>query len=108
PDDYDFPWMMAENGAAFKAVKECLYYYRNHCECFRLTTHTPLSVKHREVGRILEKHNVGLLRRALILTRKYLQARLGSPSLYRNRLDKWIIEKTGYDVRRRWKPVRYR
>ncbi|MGH7835587.1 MAG: glycosyltransferase, partial [Candidatus Binatia bacterium] len=108
PDDYDFPWMMAENGAAFKAVKECLYYYRNHCECFRLTTHTPLSVKHREVGKILKKHKVGLLRRVLILTRKYLQARLGSPSLYRSRLDKWIIEKTGYDVRRRWKPVRYR
>jgi glycosyltransferase involved in cell wall biosynthesis len=108
PDDYDFPWMMAEHGATFKAVKECLYYYRNHCECFRLTTHIPLSVKHREVGRILKKHKVGLSRRVLVLTSKYLQARLGSPSLYRSRLDKWIIEKTGYDVRRRWKPVRYR
>jgi glycosyltransferase involved in cell wall biosynthesis len=108
PDDYDFPWTMAENGATFKAVKECLYYYRNHCECFRLTTHTPLSVNRREVGRILKKHKVRLLRRVLILTRKYLQARVGSPCLYRSRLDKWIIEKTGYDVRRRWKPVRYR
>jgi glycosyltransferase involved in cell wall biosynthesis len=108
PDDYDFPWTMAENGATFKAVNECLYYYRNHCECFRLTTHTPLSVNRREVGRILKKHKVGLWRRILILTRKYLEARVGSPCLYRSRLDKWVIEKTGYDVRRRWKPVRYR
>jgi len=29
-DDYDFPWTMAENGATFKAVIECLDYYRNH------------------------------------------------------------------------------
>jgi glycosyltransferase involved in cell wall biosynthesis len=108
PDDYDFPWTMAENGATFKAIKECLYYYRNHCECYRLTTHTPLSVNRREVGRILKKHKVGLWRRTLILTRKYLQARVGSPCLYSSRFDKWIIEKTGYDVRRRWKPVRYR
>jgi len=108
PDDYDFPWTMAENGATFKAVEECLYYYRNHCECFRLTTHTPLSVNRREVGRILKKHKVGLLSRLHILIRKYLRARVGSPCLYKNRLDKWITEKTGYDVRRRWKPVKYR
>ena len=108
PDDYDFPWTMAENGATFKAIEECLYYYRNHCECFRLTTHTPLSVNHREVGRILKKHNVRLAQRLHILTRKYVRARLGSPCLYRSRLDKWIVEKTGYDVRRRWKPVRFR
>lgn len=108
PDDYDFPWTMAENGATFKPIKECLYYYRNHCECFRLTTHTPLSVNRREVGRILKKHQVGILNRMLILTKKLIQAEVGSPCLYRSNLDKWIIEKIGYDVRKRWKPVKYR
>src|SRR5438034_8313687 len=108
PDDYDFPWTMAENGATFKAVTECLYYYRNHCECFRLTTHTPLSVNHREIGKILRKHHVSLLGRLYLLTRKRIRARLGSPCLYRSHLDKWIIEKTGYDVRRRWKQVNYK
>lgn len=108
PDDYDFPWTMAENGATFKAIKECLYYYRNHCECFRLTTHTPLSVNRREVGRILKKHNVGLVSRMLILTRKRIQAQVGSPCLYRSNFDKWITEKIGYDVRKRWKQIQYK
>src|SRR5215475_13786765 len=48
-DDYDFPWTMAENGATFKAVRDCLYYYRNHLECERLTTHRPLSVTKRGI-----------------------------------------------------------
>lgn len=25
PDDYDLPWTMAEHGAMFKAISECLY-----------------------------------------------------------------------------------
>jgi glycosyltransferase involved in cell wall biosynthesis len=25
PDDFDFPWSMAEHGAVFQAVRECLY-----------------------------------------------------------------------------------
>jgi glycosyltransferase involved in cell wall biosynthesis len=108
PDDYDFPWMMAEHGATFKAVNECLYYYRNHCECFRLTTHTPLSVNRREVGRILKKHKVRLFTRVLILTRKYLRARVGSPCLYRSNLDRWITQVMGYDVRKRWKQVKFK
>ena len=108
PDDYDFPWTMAENGATFKAVDACLYYYRSHCECPRLTTHTPLTVKVREVGRILKKHEVGRGQRLLIQGRKMLQARIGSPSLYRSALDKWLLEKVGVDGQRRWKAVRYK
>jgi glycosyltransferase involved in cell wall biosynthesis len=58
PDDYDFPWTMAENGATFKAIGECLYWYRDHLKAFRLTTHLPLSVHKREIKRILKKHGV--------------------------------------------------
>ncbi len=42
PDDYDFPWSMAEAGARFGAVPECLYVYRDHRSGFRLTTHLSL------------------------------------------------------------------
>jgi len=28
PDDYDFPWTMAEAGAVFCAIKDPLYLYR--------------------------------------------------------------------------------
>lgn len=58
PDDYDFPWTMAEYGAVFRAVPECLYLYRDHLEGFRLTTHLPLSVHKRELWRIFRKHGV--------------------------------------------------
>ena len=30
PDDYDFPWSMAEAEAVFKSIKECLYLMRDH------------------------------------------------------------------------------
>lgn len=58
PDDYDFPWSMAEAGAKFKAVRECLYLHRDHREYFRLTTHVPLSVQIREIKKIMRKHGV--------------------------------------------------
>ena len=58
PDDYDLPWTMAEHGAEFKAISECLYYYRDHRASYRLTTHLPLDVHKREIARIMEKHNV--------------------------------------------------
>ena len=70
PDDYDFPWTMADNGATFKGIRECLYYYRNHCSAYRLTTHIPLSVHKREVRRILKKHGVGFLERMTIVRMK--------------------------------------
>lgn len=104
-DDYDFPWTMAEKGAAFKAVKECLYYYRDHRECYRLTTHLPLSVHIREIRRIFEKHGVDSLSIKEKITRAertYLRQ-----CLYRSPRDKRIKEKQGYDARQGWRE-RYR
>jgi hypothetical protein len=57
-DDFDFPWVMAEAGARFHPIGECLYHYRNHQEFFRLTTHTPV-VKHIEqLTAMFRKHRV--------------------------------------------------
>ena len=58
PDDYDFPWCMAEKGAKFLAVQECLYIYRDHRDAYRLTTHLPLTVHKKELRRIMRKHGV--------------------------------------------------
>jgi glycosyltransferase involved in cell wall biosynthesis len=106
PDDYDFPWTMAEGGAVFKAVPECLYYYRNHGDCYRLTTHLPLSVHQREVRRILKKHGVGMWERARLMARR--GRGVGEQCLYRSPIDKWIKERLGCDPRRGWKQVDYR
>jgi len=108
PDDYDFPWTMAEHGATFKAIPECLYYYREHCECYRLTSHTPLTVNLREVAKILKKHRVGILARMLRLTKLWMDSGIGRPYLYRSMFDKWITDRLGYDVRRRWKPIPFK
>lgn len=58
PDDFDFPWTMAEQGAIFLAVKECLYFHRPHFEGYRLTTHLPLDLHVSEMRRIMTKHGV--------------------------------------------------
>ena len=58
PDDLDFPWVMAENGAVFGSLDECLYVYRDHRDHFRLTTHLPRSVQRRELARIFRKHGL--------------------------------------------------
>jgi glycosyltransferase involved in cell wall biosynthesis len=107
-DDYDFPWTMVERGAMFKAIGECLYRYRNHCEHYRLTTHVPLSVHRREIARILKKHGVGWLLRRLIIAARRLSGSLGAQCLYRSPLDLWIKELQGRDVRGRWRQVDYR
>jgi glycosyltransferase involved in cell wall biosynthesis len=107
PDDYDFPWTMAANGAKFQAVSECLYYYRNHCECYRLTTHLPRSVHGREVDRILRKHGVGVWERLKLRVARRRGA-VGEQCLYRSPIDRWIKDKLGYDARRGWRQIRYR
>lgn len=101
PDDYDFPWMMAERGARFKAVPECLYYYRDHRQCYRLTTHLPLSIHRRECSRILRKHGVGWLERRKFLARA--QRTFLRQCLYRNAVDRWIKERLRYDACRGWR-----
>lgn len=88
PDDYDFPWTMAEHGAVFKAVEECLYYYREHLESFRLSTHLPLSVHKKEIARIFRKHGVD---EATIKDKiAEAEATYLKQCLYRSKLDKWI------------------
>lgn len=57
-DDYDFPWCMAEAGFLFKTISECLYYYRDHREYYRLTTHVPLDTQLTELRKILKKHRI--------------------------------------------------
>ena len=101
PDDYDLPWTMAEHGAMFKAISECLYYYRDHRECYRLTTHLPLDIHKREIARIMEKHNVDApsIRNFIAeADRSYLRQ-----CLYRSSFDQWLKEKLKYDIRRGWR-----
>jgi GT2 family glycosyltransferase len=71
PDDFDFPWSMAEAGAVFRPVPDCLYLYRDHQACFRLTTHLPRTVHVAEMRRIMRKHGVG----RLTIERRVLRAR---------------------------------
>jgi glycosyltransferase involved in cell wall biosynthesis len=101
PDDYDLPWTMAEHGATFMAIGECLYYYRDHRACYRLTTHIPLDVHKREIARIMEKHNVDApsIRRIIAAAeRSYLRQ-----CLYRSAFDQWLKEKLRHDARRGWR-----
>lgn len=57
-DDYDFPWKMAEAGAKFKNIKECLYYYREHRDAARLTTDVPISRQVEIIKKMFKKHGV--------------------------------------------------
>ena len=57
-DDYDFPWCMAEAGFSFQAIRECLYYYRDHRAHYRLTTHVPLNYQIYELKKIFIKHDL--------------------------------------------------
>lgn len=101
PDDYDFPWTMAERGARFHPIDDCLYIYRDHRGGYRLTTHLPMSVHTREIIRILRKHGVDwptTLRRVHAARRGYLKQ-----CLYRNRLHRWMVERLGIGRRRLWR-----
>lgn len=101
PDDWDFPWVMAEHGARFRALPECLYWYRDHRAGFRLTTHLPLSVHLRECDRILRKHRVDRAARRAFLARA--RATYLRQCLYRNLLDRWLKRRLGDDPRRGWR-----
>ena len=101
PDDYDFPWSMAEHGARFHAIAEALYLYRDHRGGERLTTHLPLSVHLRELRRIMTKHGASRDEMEAKLARaksSYLQQ-----CLYRNRADKWLKQLIGHEARRGWR-----
>ena len=101
PDDYDFPWTMAEEGAKFLAIRDCLYLYRDHRDSFRLTTHLPLSVHENELRKILRKHGAS----AKEIEKKVSAARATylRQCLYRSKLDKWFREMSGVNPRREYR-----
>jgi hypothetical protein len=92
---------MAEHGAVFKNVDECLYVIRDHRAYFRLTTHLPRSVHAREIRRILRKHGLGRIkveRFVFVARRGYLRQ-----CLYRSRADRWLKERMGVGRPRVWR-----
>jgi glycosyltransferase EpsE len=93
PDDFDFPWLMAEHGARFHPVPECLYIYREHDECFRLTTGLPLSVHKQEIQRILRKH--GLSEEEIRTWVEKAQRSFLRQCMYNSRLDRLWDKVTG-------------
>jgi glycosyltransferase involved in cell wall biosynthesis len=102
-DDYDFPWSMAERGASFEAIPDCLYIYRDHRESFRLTTHLPLNHHKRELARILRKHGANqptISRRVAEAEQGYLRQ-----CLYRSRFDRWMkrVRLRRHDPRGGWR-----
>jgi glycosyltransferase involved in cell wall biosynthesis len=101
PDDHDFPWSMAEAGARFGAIQECLYVYRDHRAGYRLTTHLPRRTHLRETRRILRKHGLprAAIRRRLADARKsYLRQ-----CLYSSAFDARLKQALGDDPARGWR-----
>jgi hypothetical protein len=88
PDDFDFPWSMADHGATFKAIDECLYVYRDHRAAFRLSTHLPLSHHRREIARIMRKH--GASPEAIAVRLQRAEGSYLRQCLYRSRLDRLL------------------
>jgi glycosyltransferase involved in cell wall biosynthesis len=88
PDDWDFPWTMAEAGAVFEPIQDCLYLYRDHRESFRLTTHVSLAAQARDVRRVLRKHGVGRSQSRLVV--REMKQRHLRQCLYRNALDRTV------------------
>jgi glycosyltransferase involved in cell wall biosynthesis len=100
-DDFDFPWTMAEHGAVFRHVPECLYVIRDHRSHFRLTTHVPRSVHQRATRRIMRKHGMERL-----ATERFLwAARRGylRQCLYRSPLERWLRERARIGRARAWR-----
>ena len=101
PDDFDFPWTMAEHGAVLHPMPETLYLYRDHRAAFRLTTHVPRRDQERELRRIFAKHGLprAVARRRIQKARRtYLRQ-----CLYRSRLDRFLKLRVGIDPRRGWR-----
>jgi glycosyltransferase involved in cell wall biosynthesis len=92
-DDFDFPWTMAEHGALFEAIDDCLYIYRDHRRIARLTTHIPRREAVRDLRRAYRKHG---------MTRRQARARVDAArrsflqqSLFQTRLDARIRTRLG-------------
>ena len=100
-DDYDFPWCMAEAGYSFKAIPECLYYYRDHREHYRLTTHVPLETQINELKKIWKKH--GLKDDEIEEQIKRRISQYLKQALYMDEEDKKKKERENYDIRKGWR-----
>ena len=101
PDDLDFPWTMAEHGATFRAIDECLYVYRDHRTHERLTTHLPRTVHVAELARIFRKHGLSRVRSR----RRIWDARRGylRQCLYRSEVHRLIRQRFGGRPRSGWR-----
>jgi hypothetical protein len=101
PDDYDFPWTMAEHGAIFKAIQDPLYLMRDHRESYRLTTHVPLNIHIQELRKIMRKHNVS----ENMIRKRIRHARRGylKQCLYKNEFDRLLKEFFRYSPKRGWR-----
>lgn len=101
PDDFDFPWVMAEHGATFRAIPECLYVYHDHRARPRLTTHLPRSTHMSQLARVFRKHGLSpeqarsRLREA---RRTYLRQ-----CLYRSSFERRVREALGRSAKRAWR-----
>jgi len=98
-DDFDFPWTMADHGARFQPLPECLYVHRDHRSGYRLTTHLPLTECVRGLRRIMRKHGQSRIRtelRLLRARRSYLRQ-----CLYRSNLHQRLSGDA--DPRRGWR-----
>jgi len=108
-DDYDFPWSLADAGARFMAVPDCLYLVRDHRDGFRLTTHVPRNVQLRTLRRIMGKHGVEIARHPSLerarLEPTISEAKRGylRQSLYRSHLDRRLKELRGHNPRGGWR-----
>ncbi len=100
-DDFDFPWSMAEAGAAFVSIPECLYVYRDHRESFRLTTHLPLATHRRGLAAIMRKHGVD--EEAIESTVARAERGYLRQCLYRSQFDRRLKALGGYDTRDGWR-----
>jgi glycosyltransferase involved in cell wall biosynthesis len=101
PDDFDFPWCMAEHGARFAAVPECLYVYRDHRSVYRITTHLPRSVQVKQLERVLRKHGLdraAIRERVSEARRSYLRQ-----ALYTTPLDRSLKRLRRADAAEDWR-----
>lgn len=101
PDDFDFPWIMAEHGTTFRAIDECLYVYRDHRTRPRLTTHLPRSTHTAQLASVFRKHGLSAAQvrsRLREARRTYLRQ-----CLYRSRFDQRIKAAFGRSAERGWR-----
>jgi glycosyltransferase involved in cell wall biosynthesis len=101
PDDFDFPWLMAEHGAEFRSIHECLYVYRDHRSRPRLTTHLPRSIHLEQLTRVFRKHGLSasqVRQRIRAAKRTYLRK-----CLYRSRFEQRVKELFGRSAEHGWR-----